>query len=73
MNGGKIMSKNLFVQPEKRFLLFIVVNGVRDYVWCEDETDIKETLTHYRKQYGSSFCLEDGIEIGSCRDILMFD
>jgi len=58
-----------FTEPEQKFLLFFILKEAREYEWCESEKEVKTVIQGYRKKYGADFCLSDGIEINSCREL----
>lgn len=59
---------NLFLRPKKPFLVTYSVNGVRDYVWCTDEDDIKDFISQYTST-SVTLEIDEIIEIGSLRSL----
>lgn len=57
---------NMFLKPEKPFLLIYTDNDNVSYAWLETEEDLQEVITEV-KSYGCE--IQDAIEIGSCREI----
>ena len=57
---------NMFLKPERPYLLIYTDNDVVSYSWLETEEDMKELIKEV-KSYGCE--IADAIEIGSCREI----
>ena len=57
---------NMFLQPERPFLLIYTDNDTVSYAWLETEEELKEVIAEVIS-YGCE--IQDAIEIGSCREI----
>lgn len=59
-------AKNMFLKPERPFLLIYADNDEVNYAWLESEEELKEVIAEVAS-YGCKIC--DAIEIGSLREI----
>lgn len=57
---------NMFLRPERPFLLIYTDGDSVSYAWLETESDLQELVAKV-KSYGCA--IQDAIEIGSLREI----
>ena len=57
---------DMFLKPERPFLLIYTDNDTVSYAWLETEEELKEVIAEVIS-YGCE--IQDAIEIGSCREI----
>lgn len=58
--------ENMFLRPERPFLLIYTDNDAVSFAWLETEEELREVIAEV-KSYGCE--ISDAIEIGSCREI----
>lgn len=57
---------NMFLKPERPFLLIYTDDNTVSYAWLETEEELREVIAEVIS-YGCE--IQDAIEIGSCREI----
>lgn len=65
---------NLFISPEKPFLLFYKIYSKSTYAWFETKEEMQEMIDKFTINFNGSdynFVIQDVFEIGSLREVKM--
>lgn len=64
-------SKDLFLEPEKRFLIFYSFGSNIKFSWFESEEEVREFVKENKAKYRAYFSYDGGIEIKSWRELII--